>query len=343
MILNNSFEVSQFPKALYIELTSNCNLHCPMCRPLGYKGQNMDLDMYSEIANALFSDAVFVDLRGWGESTILPNFLEYLEIALEKTTSVKLISNGAIRNDEIWHELGSKGIELGLSIDAADNNLFKQLRKGGDLTTVISNINTYKQAAKANHKDFSKSLYFLITVSGDNLSDVTNILQLGYSLGVSKFRLECITVPSNHSANLKFHKFDIVEVMEDIKILAPQLGINVEFNSSLHHELTDSSKARKVCIHPWTYLYIDATGRLGFCDHLNGQSAYTFGHWKEGIDSFMFGNQMKELRREHLELHRNGKAISMCDDCNWCYERRYVDYEYLVDPRWEQFRYFYDS
>src|SRR5689334_5871779 len=72
------------PTIVYVELTQNCNLHCVMCRvPRRYDpSKDMAADIFDAVARQLMPTATVVDLRGWGESTILKHF----EASLERVT-----------------------------------------------------------------------------------------------------------------------------------------------------------------------------------------------------------------------------------------------------------------
>src|SRR6266851_6288585 len=66
------------PRALFVELTRHCNLACPMCRNPGEvpASLRMSEQMFARIESELFPTADLIDLRGWGESLILPEFPE---------------------------------------------------------------------------------------------------------------------------------------------------------------------------------------------------------------------------------------------------------------------------
>ena len=67
-----------FPSTLIIELTRNCNGHCIMCSRKKSKYNpklNMPLELFKKIADETFPHAKNIDLRGFGESTLIPNFL----------------------------------------------------------------------------------------------------------------------------------------------------------------------------------------------------------------------------------------------------------------------------
>ncbi|MBN2975671.1 radical SAM protein [Pseudomonas lactucae] len=119
---------AELPRAIYVELTDRCNLTCPMCRCSPVKGTVLPLPLFKEMAAALFPSAEFVDLRGWGESTIIPGFLDYLDVALAYPVKVKLITNAVVRKPLMWERLGREGITVGVSFDAATAALFRELR-----------------------------------------------------------------------------------------------------------------------------------------------------------------------------------------------------------------------
>jgi len=72
--------VPDYPKALYIELTNRCNLKCKMCRSEGTAGHDMGRELFLYIVNTLFPHAAFVDFRGCGESTILPDLIDLVDV-----------------------------------------------------------------------------------------------------------------------------------------------------------------------------------------------------------------------------------------------------------------------
>src|SRR4051812_47572454 len=72
-------ELTSYPFVATIELTQNCNFKCPMCAQ-GFDpkyqtydpNRNMPIEMFTRIGEELFPKPINVDLRGFGESTILP-------------------------------------------------------------------------------------------------------------------------------------------------------------------------------------------------------------------------------------------------------------------------------
>ena len=89
--------------------------------------------------------------------------------------------------------------------------------------------------------------------------------------------------------------------MQGLKEVASETGAFVEYSASLLPELTNPPATQKLCIHPWEYCYINARGRIGFCDHLNGREEFAWGEWgKQAFLEYWNGDRMKRLRAEHL-------------------------------------------
>jgi MoaA/NifB/PqqE/SkfB family radical SAM enzyme len=330
---------SEYPKALYIELTDRCNLLCPMCRQSAVAGDVLPLETFKEIADTLFPHAVFVDLRGWGESTMLPTFDDYLDYSLKFPLKKKLITNATVNKPSVWQRLGETGVVVGVSIDAADKELYEQLRVGGKLEKTLANVQQLVQAASAAGYDPKQQVYFCITASGSNIFDIKNIVRIGLDLGINRFKLEPIKTSDQDPVHLKNFTKEVREEMETLRELARETGARIELSASMIEEDVHLLATQKLCIHPWQYLYVNARRRMGFCDHLNGVEEFTFARWGEvDFETFWNGEQMVRLRQEHLERFHQKQQISICGDCNWCYDQRYMDLEDWVEPGWSAYR-----
>lgn len=294
--------------------------------------------MFSEMAAALFPTAKFVDLRGWGESTIIPNFMQYLDVALRYPAKIKLITNAVVRHRALWERLGAEGITVGISFDAAEATLFRELRGGAKLDQVLENVEILSSSMLEAGHSIGEKLYFCITVSGKNLDQLGGIIRLGMSYGIRRFKLEPLLAPAGDPGRLEYHAHRIPHVLGELASLRAQHDLLIELSAALQADGVRSEAVKKVCIHPWQYLYINSRGRLGFCDHLNGREEYTFAHWSEGrFDDFWNGAEMRRLREEHLQRPA-GNPISVCPDCNWCYDYRYMDLEDWLEPGWSAYR-----
>lgn len=327
------------PKAIFVELTDKCNLRCSMCRSANFKGDILPLETFRSIAEEIFPTAEVIDLRGWGESTILKNLKEYLDIAKAYPAKLKLITNATVKRPELWKMLSTSGVIMGVSFDAADKKTFAALRGNASIDTVIANMKLMAEGYRSAGYDPKDYLYLCITASGANLDQLEQITTIGREVGIRRFKIEPLKVDDSDPDHLKQHRKRIPEVIASLTELSRKHDLLIELSAALSPDEIVTEATKKLCIHPWEYLYINARGRLGFCDHLNGREEFTFAQWSPGnFEEFWNGDTMRQLRQQHLTKFYHDKAIKLCVDCNWCYSNRYMDLEDWVNPEWDQFR-----
>ncbi len=131
-----------------IELTTSCNLRCEYCNVSmpDWKAQNLSTAKYNEIILSLLRRKVkIVHLHGHGETTIIPNWHLLADQLNGLGIMVSLCSNlmKAYSTDE--YLTLSRLSNLTISIDTIDPELFKQLRRGGNLDTLFDNLRRIRQ------------------------------------------------------------------------------------------------------------------------------------------------------------------------------------------------------
>src|SRR5260370_3822953 len=126
------------PRALFVELTRHCNLLCPMCRVRGQvsPSQRMSARLFEQVEAELFPTADLIDLRGWGESLILPEFPDRAYRAARFGASLRVVTNLSFRRDSVLDLLSELGFYVGISIDSADPAVLQLLRHGASLETI---------------------------------------------------------------------------------------------------------------------------------------------------------------------------------------------------------------
>jgi len=312
-----------------------------MCRSpeVNRHAVTLPLHTFRSIAECLFATAAFVDLRGWGESTILPDFQDYLEVAHTYGARLKLITNAVMRRAAIWKKLAQYAVVVGISFDAATDDTFRLLRGNARMDRVIENIHTIAAEFRGRGLKPRDYLYFCITVSGANLDQLEGITRIGRDAGIHRFKLEPLWVDPGNALHLSHHREKIPAIMATLDRAAAEQDLCIELSAALSPDTIVTAATRKLCIHPWQYLYVSARGRLGFCDHLNGREEFTFADWSpDTFPAFWNGTIMQQLRREHTVKFSGGDDIALCVDCNWCYANRYMDLEDWIQPDWSAYR-----
>ncbi|MDR1873275.1 MAG: radical SAM protein [Deltaproteobacteria bacterium] len=141
-----------FPPHLDVDVTTNCQLTCPMC-PCGQKdptfpGLGLDLDpkiyqlALKEGANkSLYS----IRLGLTGEPLLIPDLSLWVKEAVSLgVLDVTLITNGLMLTPEVSLSLIKAGLtRLMISVDAVTETTYAAMRPGGSFLTLMENITAF--------------------------------------------------------------------------------------------------------------------------------------------------------------------------------------------------------
>lgn len=317
------------PRAVFVELTQNCNLRCWMCRPdaLPQDERMMSEHTFRLVADELFPFAEIIDLRGWGESLLYPGFKQAVEIASRSGAKVKLYTNLSVNDVALYECLVEHSVLTTVSFDAATRNRFNRLRRGSNFDLIIRNIEFLtKEFSKRGRRDLVE---LSVTVQGDNLCELDKIVKLAGRLGISRVRLFPVICPKGSHAHLDYHSDRLCEILDRVVITGREGGVAVQLGVALIDSIAiPSAVLSDSCIHPWTHCYIAWDGGVGFCDHLIGNQRYILGHIADGLMTAWNSASFVRLRSEHARATISARHAA----CRWCYGRRYSDIEHELVP-----------
>lgn len=323
------------PLAIFLELTQNCNLSCPMCR-FGEKynpAWNMPVDMFTQIAEELFGTAILVDLRGWGESTILKDFDRFIDIALRYRPQFRLVTNAQVNRPDIWDTLMSAHSAITVSCDAADPDLFEKLRRGGTIARLRTTVREIV-AARDRYGAPRDNVQFNTVVSRDNLDDLPALVDLASDLDVPLVVLHPLVAPLDDPAHLRGDLSGTERAYAKAAQRARERGIVVQLGAAPDPSLAHVDRVRQPpCMHPWSYAYVNYNGGVGFCDHLIGDPALVLGSLRQNsFEEIWNGDAWAELRASHI----TGQLADRFAPCRYSYAQRYIDFEHRVHPERER-------
>lgn len=179
-------------KSLHISIDSTCNLYCKTCREGVHIAKRAELDniknMKDKILKHFTEELDYLSLAGNGEVFLSKTYEEiWKSKILENTKRIKVLSNGTLITPEKWEEFyqGKENSEIYIciSIDAATEETYKKLRRGGDFQKLYKNMKYLSKLRKNREIE-----YFQINfvVQRENYLEMEKFVEFGIELGVDK-------------------------------------------------------------------------------------------------------------------------------------------------------------
>lgn len=146
--------VRKYPLQVDLELSSQCNLQCPMCYTNtidfieNVEKRFLDIDLYKKIIDEV-ADKVYAIRLSWrGESTIHPNFIEAIQYAKDKgVKEVSFLTNCSKLSLSFFEKIAHAGADwISASIDGTWET-YNKIRKPlifEETFKKIKDINQYK-------------------------------------------------------------------------------------------------------------------------------------------------------------------------------------------------------
>jgi radical SAM protein with 4Fe4S-binding SPASM domain len=311
---------------LYVELTQNCNLKCNMCRSGGGfdPSKNMPHELFARIVSELMPYATMVDLRGWGESTILPTFAAQIQAAAASGVRLRLVTNGLAITEEMWTLILQTDGVIAVSIDAVDSALARDLGRG-DVGKALAHV---RVGAAVQRRLGTGHIYLNSVVSTFNCAEIDKVIAVAAELGVTKVVLSPIKTSPGAYAQLSLSRVDLRALLERAAARGRASGVTIHLAAALEPDLAIAEALPTTCSSPWSHAVISYNGELLFCDHLINHFDYSMGN----IVNVPFrqvwnGAAFQSLRRAHVAAETSRSLGECFRKCTWCYSNRYQDSE----------------
>lgn len=140
------------PPIVSLELTNYCNIKCPYCTsslnllPMGMMSNNVFKKIISDLSEIRTNR---IQIVGNGESTLHPNFGNYVSQLAKSGKYISLVTNGQWIRNSIAHEICNAPIDLvEFSIDAGGKEGYEKSRLNGNYETLLTNVIFLKQLIK---------------------------------------------------------------------------------------------------------------------------------------------------------------------------------------------------
>ena len=159
-----------FPSRLFVEVTTRCNLRCPMCTKqspgCGIVEGDMSAETFGRIVPA-FSRLEALILNGIGEPLLHPSLDRFIETARRRMPSgawVGFQTNGQLLTRTRAVRLVEAGVDkVCISSDAVTPDMFRAMRAGGERAAVDTSVVALRDAARSRGRRVSLGLEFVAT------------------------------------------------------------------------------------------------------------------------------------------------------------------------------------
>jgi radical SAM protein with 4Fe4S-binding SPASM domain len=269
---------------------------------------------FEQVEGELFPTADIVDLRGWGESLILPDITSFITRTAAAGCRIRFVSNLSFRRPEVLECLVQHRVMLTCSLDAADPDILVQLRKGARMHAIIDNLTHLART----HPD-PDMLAVLCTVQTPALASLPELPEILADIGVRHLHFASVS-SKDPKLGLDFDSTFARDQIQQTMEACVRLGIRVTLTTSLPG-LPVSPMPR--CMRPWTTMHVNVSGRIGYCDHLIGPFAESqlVGHLSDGAKKVWNAEGWQRVRARH-----NLKSPQF-KKCVKCYREKGADFE----------------
>jgi radical SAM protein with 4Fe4S-binding SPASM domain len=228
-------EIEALPSKAIIELTQNCNFRCIMCpqsweeRFKKYRSEyNMSLELFGRVAEQLFPAATLIDLRGFGETTILPHWPEIVD-CLENFPFIEwhLVTNLSLPRDAVWEQMIALGFTLGFSCDGASADVFEGIRVRSRFDRIVHNLGLIRDSIRRHNRGL---IYFISTIQKRNVHEMRALVELAHRFDVHEVQFKIVQPGQHHEGLDGLDPEQVTRYSREAVDAAIDLGMRVTFN-----------------------------------------------------------------------------------------------------------------
>ena len=182
-------------RELYIEPTSNCNLHCVMCSRNLWENEtkgHMDLTLFNKLIDEIPDTVTRIFFGGIGEPLHHPDILYMLRRAKETGRTVEVITNGTLLDNEMSEKIVDTKLDmLWLSLDSLEEESYENIRSGAKFNSVMDNISVFNKIRSHPYslvrrpEKVKVKLGIAFVLMKDNLTQFKMLLTKAHSLGIA--------------------------------------------------------------------------------------------------------------------------------------------------------------
>jgi len=305
-------EKMPLPVFIQLEPTTKCNLSCIMCtrHTLNPKRLNKDLTLenFKKIVKQI-PTLKKIKLQGMGEPFLNPELHNILEFGHKHGIKFTTITNGTVLDRNI--ELIKYFDEIAVSLDTTDKEQYKNIRKGGELEKVLSNIKKAILFKKENNLNTKIRINAVITHL--NVDEIPKLIQLAIKLGLDSVGFVEVEnwktpVENDYEKELEF----VLKARERSKEIKSLIEFYRKNFTNIQIRFLPSDKRKKACFWPFYSCFITVDGFVTPCCIRMNPDVINFGNvFEKNFKEIWNSDKYKKFRKTIICNLPN----PICDNC----------------------------
>ncbi|GHT84589.1 radical SAM protein [Spirochaetia bacterium] len=307
------------PQRLVFEMTNSCNLNCVMCgrNAKHFKSTHFDMNWLKKF-EGVTENIEEVTLMGWGEPTMHPQFITFLEWANTYGLRKYFCTNGMKLGELLPHIFEQKVDVIAISIDAANAKANQEIRRGANFEKIITNL---KDIAAEKQRLGTPWPYmnFVTTLMKRNLHEFPKIVQLAADIGLNEAKAVFLTAFEDAfiPESLYDSMDEVKEVFGQAYKIAEKNGISIKL-PHLRGEDPAGDAPHKPCFAPWRDLFLGSDGYIRPCM----STPIKFFH----IDEYTSFDEMWNAEAFIRFRKMVNNPDDMPDSCRYCYQSSFANW-----------------
>ncbi|MEJ8552664.1 radical SAM protein [Tepidibacter sp. Z1-5] len=297
----------------FIEITPKCNFRCIYCSHSNKQfriGQDMEYTVLDKVVDQLVKRNIKgLTMNGYGETTTYRGWHKVCNNIMSKIPEIKLnlISNFGKEFNEDEIDTLSRFNRISISCDTCNPNLYKKLRKGGKLESLISNIEKIKSRS-LEKKRKRPYLAFSCVVSNLNINELIDFVNFGIEIGIDAFEFCNLVIVHGSTGEKELCKISDLTDAEKLRARDTLLKVKEKLNKNkkgcyfsgdLYYLL--DKKCREFTFHDFMPNNEDIVYKEIFMNNPKGSQEVHLERFYEGLDVY-YGIFIKTGYELHVNL-----------------------------------------
>lgn len=295
------------PSHIMMEISSACQLRCPLC-PIGNEtfertSELMDFKIFKKVVDEIGDYIYRINLNGMGEPTLNHQILPMIKYAKEKGIYVDLYTNFQLEKTSMIEGLIDAGLDSVLiAMDGASKENYEEYRVGGKYEAIISNVK-HLVASRKKRGGKTPEINIQFIPLNHNKGDLDKMSGLVRSLGADNLYVKRPFLFRGTGDSEKDHEY--IKTDETQKTEADGYNLYKVDEKGASWQL----KTKNVCDYLWTSTVVLADGSVSPCC-FDYDGTVNFGNVGEHKFQDIWNNKIyKNFRKANK---KDWKAIPLC-------------------------------